>query len=255
MFQAPTKCLVESNHSLAHLYHANSKASPYFTNIGSTSQKQYNTINESKDYPSLPRTILEDPCGSPTPFQKILTKRRSVREFSNEVVSLQILSKLIYSAFGISATSVSGNKSLNLRVVPSAGALYPIELYLASFRVDEIRPGLYHYNCRHRALEFLGDEKLSLLNKVWLSPEYPKNASLVFIISAIFQRSMIKYGTRGYRFALMEAGLSAEHIALQATELELKSAIICGFYDDLVNALFGLDGVDESTLCTVACGF
>ncbi|MEA5503552.1 SagB/ThcOx family dehydrogenase [Halotia wernerae UHCC 0503] len=243
--------IVNDDLELVHLFHCNSKAFPNF----SANRKQFQECKynrEYKEYPDSPSIVLNNSLDSITSFQQILMHRRSINDFVGKTISQLLLAKLIYSAFGKNNTSQK--KDFKSRVVPSAGALYPIELYLVCLKVEEIKPGLYHYNSKNDVLEFLGNEQLSMFPKVWVHPDTSKNASLVFILSTIFRRNVGKYGSRGYRFMLMESGIIAEHISLQATEEGLGSTIVCGFYDDLMNHWLGFDEREESVLCTVVCG-
>ena len=144
---------------------------------------------------------------------------------------------------------------LSLRAVPSGGALYPLELYAAVLRVGELEPGLYHFDPLSPGLEVIRlgllAEELAALSTY---PEIVCSCPVLVFVAAIFGRTRFKYGLRGYRFALLEAGHVAQNIVLAATALGLAALPLGAFYDRRTDAFLGLDGVNESTLYGIALG-
>ena len=177
--------------------------------------------------------------------------RRSVREFVDKPVSPGQLSSLLWAAQGITACF----QDYGLRTAPSAGALYPLELYLAVHTVSTIEPGLYHYAVEPHQLQQLapGDFRLRVARAA-LDQEVAHAANAVFIWTAVFERSKWKYKQRAYRYVYLDAGHSAQNIALAAVALGLGSCQIAAIYDDEANELLGVDGTVESTIYMTAVG-
>jgi len=199
-----------------------------------------------KDYPDSEKIELP-------PFERLDTgslseaigRRRSVRNFAHEPISLQALSLLLWASTGISRRRAG----CDFRTAPSAGALYPVETYLVVNRVDQLRPGIYHYNVRQHALDVLKQGEFAAdIARAALDQGMCARAAVVFIWSAVFQRSKWKYDQRAYRYVYLDAGHIAENLALTAVGLGLGTCQIAALYDDEVNALIGLDGQAESVI-------
>ena len=190
-------------------------------------------------------------------FTSTVLGRRSVRDFSGDPLSIEQAAQLLHLGNGITGELETAHASVvqPLRAAPSPGALYPTELYLAAFAVQGLEPGIYHYRVDVHGLEPLnpGDCRARLAE----ATSYPSiftGASCAIVLTTMFDRVRFKYGERGYRFALLEAGHIAQNILLAATELELASVPIGGFVDDEVDALLDLDGVSEATLYVIPVG-
>lgn len=169
-----------------------------------------------------------------------IQRRRSVRDYAGQPMTLEELSRLLYYADGINAERW-GHK---LRAAPSAGALYPIEIYPVVHRVEELQPGLYHYLVRDHALELLqaGDLRGEIVRH-GLMQEFLGQANLVLVFTAIFQRLRWKYQERTYRYALLEAGHLGQNVYLAATSMGMGACAVGAFLDDDLNAMLGVDGV------------
>jgi SagB-type dehydrogenase family enzyme len=141
------------------------------------------------------------------------------------------------------------------RTSPSAGALYPIETYLVVNSVESLPKGVYHYSVKDHRLEELkeGDFGRQAAASA-LDQGMCERASVVFIWTAIFQRSRWKYGQRAYRYVYLDAGHIAAHLSLAAVSLGLGSCQMAALYDDEVNSLIGVDGREESVLYMTALG-
>ena len=205
-----------------------------------------------KYYPDAPRTPLSPPqTERGTPIWDVLQARRSVRHYDGADLSEQELSQLLWAAQGITRAG----HGADFRTAPSAGALYPVETYLAVHAVDEIAAGIYHYAVETHALEQLqtGDFRLDVARAA-LDQEIAYRANVVFIWTAIFERSKWKYGQRAYRYVYLDAGHIAQNVALGAVALGLGSCQIAALYDGEVNALLNVDGTSESTIYMTAVG-
>jgi len=193
---------------------------------------------------------------SKLPFEKILLSRRSIRDFTGAYISLEELSYILYFSAGISVKGEDWNEAL--RMYPSAGARYPLELYVTTLKVRNIDPGVYHYNVKRHSLERLFvDEREKIINKmvrICCDQEFIKRSSVVFIITAVFRRTTLKYGERGYRYVFIEAGHLAQNIYLTATAIQLGCCGIGGFLDDEVVALLDLERLEERPIYLLAVG-
>jgi len=160
-------------------------------------------------------------------------------------LSLDELSYLLWAANGISRREMD----YEFRTAPSAGALYPIETYLVINNVEDLEKGIYHYNVKHHQLEEiqLGDFGRFAAAGA-LGQEMCASAAVVFIWTAVFQRSKWKYQQRAYRYVYLDAGHIAGNLALAATSLGLGSCQIAALFDDEINELIEVDGVEESVL-------
>lgn len=203
-----------------------------------------------KTYTGVERLALPDPHGyQGLSLDQAIEQRRSRRNYADEPISLAELSGLLYAANGLT------DPARELRAAPSAGALYPIETYVVVHHVTGLTPGLYHYAVADHALEQLRMEDLrSALLVAGIGQEMLQQASVCFVLSAIFQRSRWKYRERAYRYILLEAGHIGQNLYLAATSLGLGACAVGAFLDDNLNDLIGLDGDEEAALYLFAVG-
>ncbi|HET90667.1 MAG TPA: SagB/ThcOx family dehydrogenase [Chloroflexi bacterium] len=205
-----------------------------------------------KRYPSAPQIALSAPhVEHGPPIWTVIQQRRSVRRFRDAPLEEAELSQLLWAGQGITLTS----QGLGFRAAPSAGALYPIETYLVVHTVADIEPGIYHYAVEPHALEQLaaGDFRTQIAHAA-LDQEIAYWANLVFVWTAVFERSKWKYKQRAYRYIYLDAGHVAQNVALAAVALGLGSCQIAALYDDEANALLDVDGVAESTIYMTVVG-
>ena len=199
-----------------------------------------------KRYPESKKIKLEPPKYLlKVTLDEVLKKRKSIRNFSEKPVTKVQLSYLLWASTGIQREE----HGFNYRTAPSAGALYPIETYLIVNRVKEIPKGIYHYSIKDHTLEELkkGDFGIEISHAA-LEQEMCKYASVVIIWTAIFNRSKWKYGERAYRYIYLDAGHIAENLALSSTSLGLGSCQIAALFDDEINELLGVNGIEESVI-------
>ena len=199
-----------------------------------------------KRYPHAPRLPLPPPqLEGGISLWETLVHRQSVRSFKNQTLSLKNLSQILWATQGITRT-VHGHA---FRTAPSAGALYPVETYLSLYNTENIEPGIYHYSVESHELEQiqLGDFRMETARAA-LDQDMAYAANAVFIWTAVFPRSKWKYKQRAYRYVYLDAGHIAENLALAAVALGLGSCQIAALYDEEVNTLLGIEGVDESIL-------
>lgn len=177
-----------------------------------------------------------------------LSERRSRREYADRDLSAAELAWVVRSATAV--TSGDGR-----RVAPSAGALYPIEAYVAVQRVAGIDPGLYHVDVRAQALEpvrrgsVAGELRLASIGQ-----DFVADAPAVLVLTAVFQRSRWKYHQRHYRYACWEAGHIAQNVYLAAEADDLGACVVGAFLDGPLNDLLRIDGGEEAALGLVTIG-
>ncbi|MGC8895069.1 MAG: SagB/ThcOx family dehydrogenase [candidate division WOR-3 bacterium] len=179
-----------------------------------------------------------------------IKNRRSRRELSDEGITLEELSALVYYTIGITDSSYG----TSLRAAPSAGALYPTELVVAVHRVESLEPGLYRYKPERHCLVFYKKGNIKgALPAIALNQAHAGRGACAIIISSRVQRSTGKYGQRGYRYAMIDAGAAAENLYLTAEALGLGTVAIGAFGDEALANLLGLDE-DELPLLLMPVG-
>jgi SagB-type dehydrogenase family enzyme len=161
-------------------------------------------------------------------LEETLARRRSVRSFTEEELTLEEISQLLWAAQGLTA-------AWGGRTAPSAGALYPLEVYVAT------ADGLYHYVPQGHKVIIESQDDLRL--KIWevaLEQDAIREAPAVFVITAVYERTATKYGDRAERYVKLEAGHACQNILLQAVALDLGAVPIGAFYDDQIQAALSL---------------
>jgi len=162
-------------------------------------------------------------------LEECIAERRSVRRYESRKIELDQLGQLCWAAQGIT------EERRGFKAAPSAGATYPLELYV--LRAE----GLFHYIPETHTLVTLKNEDLrASLAKAALGQEFIEEAPLAFVITAVYQRTTRRYGERGIRYVHMEVGHAAQNIHLQAVALGLSSVPVGAFYDDEVSTVLSL---------------
>jgi SagB-type dehydrogenase family enzyme len=186
---------------------------------------------------------LPQPCldGS-VALEQALLLRRSIRTYSRDPLTVDEMTQLLWAAQGV--THPRG-----YRTAPSAGALYPLELYAFIGRVVGLPTGFYRYRCLEHALELKTSRDLRQeLCSAALNQRPVERAPVSFLFTAVYGRATPTYGSRGVRYADLEAGHAAQNLCLQAVALGLKSVLIGAFQSDAVKKLAALPGGEEPLL-------
>lgn len=220
--------------------------------IGQAVSESWLRINY-KAYPRLDSVRLPEPLSLKVKLQDALKKRRSRRKFNGEAASLEELSTLLQRSAGITKKRGQDWDSA-LRAYPSAGARYPLEVYLIASRVDGLESGLYHYNIKEHSLEVLRREDLSNFVSGNTGQSFTSKAAFIIIISAVLDRTRIKYQERGYRFVFLDAGHLGQNFYLVSEGLGLKCCAIGGFVDEEFNKLLDLQDQGEKVIYLFAFG-
>lgn len=167
-------------------------------------------------------------------LEQALLRRRSVRDFTFLPLALAELSQLLWAAQGM--TNPDG-----FRTVPSAGALYPLDVHVLAGNVTNLAPGHYHYLPYGHDLAGRGtDDKRLALSRAALDQPSVAEAAAVLILCAVYERTTVKYGQRGIRYVHMEAGHAAQNVYLQAVSLELGTVVIGAFDDEQVKEVLAM---------------
>jgi len=205
-----------------------------------------------KAYPRLKQVLLPKPSLPHRDLEVTLLERSSIRDFKRSPISKKYLSNLLYFSAGMKQY-LTGHPSTK-RYYPSAGARYPLEVYPLVFHVHGLTSGGYHYHVKTHSVERLFD--LPTAQKVFqcVDQDWMTNASIILIITAIFDRTEEKYGSRGYRHILTEYGHVAQNVYLVAAALGLGCCSVGGFIDEQINRLLDLDVEDEGIVGMIAIG-
>ncbi len=199
-----------------------------------------------KSYPNIPLFSLPKIADLTNHVEsqsliQILKHRQSIRQYDTKPLNIHQLAYLLWASTGISRDV----GSFQFRTAPSAGALYPIETYLCvnepitgvqgekQKQIPAIPPGIYHYNIFQHALEQLkeGDFRTEIAHAA-LDQQMAARTPIVFIWTAIFQRSKWKYKQRAYRYIFLDTGHIAAHLSLAAIDIGLGSCQIAAIYDE-----------------------
>lgn len=220
---------------------------------------------QEPEFQLQPRMSLPEPASPDCRFSDVVRRRRSCRSFLQRPLALPELSSLLFSAIGETDTLPTGFEDdrpvhASLRSIPSGGALHPTRAFAVLLQDGDLLPGIYHYHAPDHSLELV--KGLSSLGRTALFAAFPVhpegidlgNASAIFFVTTKFWRSRAKYGPRGYRYCLQEAGAACQNLSLMATALGLAHVVLGGFYDDEVHSCLEIDGVDHAAVTAIAVG-
>lgn len=212
----------------------------------------------SRDRRGLSGKALPDPEALTGTLEAALVNRKSTRRQDLQgPISLCTLSTLLHHsarAQRSAAPKAAPSLTQHYRPYPSAGALYPCDIYVMASAIDGLEAGVYRYDSVHHDL--VGCSHPQAIESDFSSVEsgsWPVPACAI-VITAVPQRSVRKYGLRGYRFSMMEAGHILQNLSLVATNLELVSLISASFYEAELEALIKVDGVSEVALASFMIG-
>lgn len=193
-------------------------------------------------------------------LEKAMQMRRSVREYSPEAIKLDELSQLLWACQGISGSVSFQNEgktvTIDLRTAPSAGALYPLEVFIVVSRVEGLEAGIYHYQPDgktqdHSLVRIQSGDKGYELSQAALGQDCIKNAAVSFVIGAYVERTSKKYGERAEQYVLIEAGHAGQNICLEAQAFGIGTVTVGAFHEDKVAKLLNTDSRPVYMIC---CG-
>jgi SagB-type dehydrogenase family enzyme len=184
-------------------------------------------------------------------FWQCLKERRSLRDYVEHSITQEELAGLLWAAQGVTAV----RENFAFRAAPSAGALYPVETYVAVHRVEEIPPGIWHFQVPDFNLELIapGDFRRSLV-LAGLNQQFLGTAAAVFIWTGILGRSLWKYRQRAVRYLFLDAGHICGNLHLAATALGLGCCPVAAFFDEEVEELVHANPEEEVAVYLAAVG-
>jgi SagB-type dehydrogenase family enzyme len=202
----------------------------------------------NRTYPGAKRAVLGGKnLDVATSYGTVLEERRSIREFVDRPLSADLLGRILYISYAIRGYEKIDNEWSGRRCVPSAGGLYPLELYVALQNVESLDDGIYHYDARAHELELRRAGNLQQqLAEMTIGQDMIARANVIIVVAANFHRTMWKYGQRGYRYVWIEAGHVGQNVYLLAPALGLGAVAIGGFFDSEVDQLLMLPPEERS---------
>ena len=163
-----------------------------------------------------------------------LLHRRSVRSYAEQALTLQEVSQLLWAVQGIIDPG-------GPRTAPSAGALYPLEVYVVVGDVQILSPGVYRYEPDgHQLVKTIDGDKRADLASAALGQGCVKEGAVAFVFTGVYERTTGKYGDRGIRYVHLEVGHAAQNLCLQATAMGLGAVPVGAFSDEQVTRLLNL---------------
>jgi len=217
----------------------------------------YGSADAGEGEIKLPEPLTEGEMS----LERTLDQRRSVRSYSDSSLSLEELSQLIWAAQGITKRMEkpahwpeSREWFGGLRTAPSAGALYPLEVYVAAGEVEGLEKGLYRYHPLQHSLEMIiSDDLRGELADASLGQSWVRECALDIIITAVYARIEKKYGEKSELYVPIEVGAAMQNIYLQCEPLGLGTVVIGAFEDDKVAGVLDLPA-DERPMAIMPVG-
>lgn len=217
---------------------------------------QYTSTRSIKRYPHVEAIELPPSRSLQTPLEDLIARRRTRYDAVAAAMPFDVLATMLRASYGITGRqAIAEGVEQTYRAVPSAGALYPLEVYVVALNVDGLDAGIYHYDPLRDVLEVLrrGDVRTELAH-VMPMERLAAKAGCALAITGMLWRSRFKYGQRAYRFTLFEAGHLAQNLLLASEALEVSAVPIGGFYDRRLAALLDVDGLNEVPLYLFPAG-
>ena len=188
---------------------------------------------------------------------EILSTRRSTQDLSSPL-TLEQLSSVIEHSLGATCIYPTEEEGINQlrRAWPSAGGLYPIDTYILAQKVTGISPGIYSHNVPKQQLEKMPNERdvAEIIRDGFLWQDWITSAAAIIVFVGVMSRNQTKYGARGYRLMMLDAGHAGQNLLLTSAALGLNSCPIGGFNDDALAYELGVNGYDEAVIHAVAIG-
>ena len=189
--------------------------------------------------------------------ESAMYSRRSVREYCASALTIEEISQILWAAYGITKPDNSGREFLRggMKTAPSAGARYPLEIYLVATNVSGIPPGIYLYRPQgHQLLKLADGNFRDDLADASFSSDVINSAAACLVYSAIYNRTTEKYGEMGQnRYVCMDVGFSAENVYLQTRSLGIGTVMVGGIIDDKVKKVINMSE-EETPMCLMPLG-
>ncbi|MFA6636166.1 MAG: SagB/ThcOx family dehydrogenase [Candidatus Omnitrophota bacterium] len=200
---------------------------------------------------SQERIKLPDPdTESGITVNRAIHGRRSVRSYSAESLTIAEAGQLLWAAGGATIDGITGAT----RAYPSAGGIYPLEIYFASGNVEGLRPGLYKYDWKEHSLsEVIGGDIRQALSRAAYGQKMIADAPATIVVTAMYEKTAGRYGERGRTlFVPMDAGHLGQNVHLEAESLGLGTVMVAGFAKEEVSEV--LDGTQGEPVYMMPVG-
>lgn len=232
---------------------------PYFDDIGKTIL----SFSGLEDNQQFEKIYLSNVAPLSMSLDKVIKNRRSIRQFTGDSVSLEYVASIVKAGSGITvedevSVGKSSTTTLSYRTAPSAGGIYPNELYIASLNVDKLAVGIYQYNALEDCLvKIYNKSTVDKLLETFSTKEDQisiKRAGFVCLLIGSAPKSMYKYGSRGLGFTIHEIGAISQNIHLAVTSLGIGSVDCASYYNDETHRILNLDGIYRHLFHTIVIG-
>lgn len=201
-------------------------------------------VNAQNEIIKLPEPKLK----SSVSVEETMLNRRSVRDFKSDELSIEQISQILWAAYGITKEMTSPSKVRGgLKTAPSAGALYPLEIYVVVGKVNGLEKGIYKFLPEgHSIMKMYDQDVRKELAEAALNQEFIKQAPISLFYSAVYSRTTSKYRQRGRdRYVCMDLGHSAENVCLQVVAMGLGTCAIGAFEDRMVRNVIMIPDEEE----------
>lgn len=236
--------LMDANHYYLLFHRASENPMPFVKEL---SEEDLDKLLQEGQSPLIPF-----PSTSHTALEQLLERRESVRQFSGDRLSLAELSRLAWAIYGkIGSSEQLPENSIGLGTVPSGGALYPLRLFIL---VRENAQGWMIYSGGPKGLQVRNQVSKQQVVHAFLEDSVLDDAAAVYVLACDFQQTTQKYGNRGYRFSLLEAGHAAQNAYLWCAEQGLGMVEVGGFLDEELANLLLLSYPMQAPLTTIVVG-
>lgn len=206
---------------------------------------------EYKKYPRMPSVKLPEPNLGDMTLGSAISRRESALNFSQNSISLEELSSILF--FGAGITRRGKDENFHHRAHPSSGMRYPIEIYILALNIRGTENGIYHYNVLDHSLEYLEACDKSVSGLLFNS-KLARNAATILIFTMVHNRSRVKYGNQGFKLGLIESGHIGENIYLASSALGIKCRAFGGMKYDAAAELLDIDRKFEEPFYALALG-
>ncbi len=248
---------------LLETFHESTKYHPSTLNVDTPRIVEYLTSSRAiletsqnvKNYVYAEKISLPDPQDNHQSLNYCLQNRRTARAFSGKSISLQQLANVLHPAIAPTQQVALGQLEMLFRPYASGGGLYPVEVYPILLDYAPHQAAVTHYQPSKHALSIIQEiDRAAVLACLNDLDDRLAKASVVFIFTAVMPRTTVKYGARGHRFALLEAGQVCQNLSLTAVDNGLSTLPWGGFYDDQIADLLNIDNVEEIIVHCMALG-
>ncbi len=233
----------ELRQSIAQHYHERTKYDP----------ETISAKNKDLDWAKQPVPFKDYKIGSTVDLKPYIKEKPGFFADNYEAQWWQRLSRMLFCSYGLTARMPSMGSTVYLRAAPSAGGLYPAEMYLLSKGTQFLPPGLYNYQCRtHSLMHYWESDIWQKLQSACLGNSSLADAEFAIVITSVFYRSTWRYEDRAYRRICLDTGHLIGNIELASALTDYRPHLIGGFIDEDVNELLYIDSQQEGAIAVLS---